>query len=65
MALYDKKYYTLGLLYVCEHAIMDTQHNKGDAMQITLDIYNSNTAFALATATVLITALLLWAKRKK
>jgi len=34
-------------------------------MQITLDIYNSNTAFALATATVLITALLLWAKRKK
>lgn len=34
-------------------------------MQITLDIYNASTAVAVSTATVLIAALLVFAKRKK
>lgn len=34
-------------------------------MQITLDIYNASTAVAVATASVLITALLVWHKRRK
>lgn len=33
-------------------------------MQITIDIYNASTAVAVASASVLITALLVWRKRK-
>lgn len=34
-------------------------------MQITLDIYNASTAVAVSTASVLITALVLWVRKRK
>jgi hypothetical protein len=34
-------------------------------MQITLDIYNASTAVAVSTASVLITALALWVRKRK
>jgi hypothetical protein len=34
-------------------------------MQVTLDIYNASTAVAVSTASVLIVALVLWARGRK